>query len=40
MVLMQQMTRTAQRTKEKFAKWEIHVSIAALKNGFNEETCS
>lgn len=37
---MQQMSCTAQRAKEKFAEWELQVYIPALKNGFNEETCS
>lgn len=40
MVVMQQMTHTAQRAREKFAKWEMQVSVPALKNSFNEESCS
>lgn len=39
-VVMQKMTHTAQRAKVNFAKWEMQVSIPALDNSFNEETCS
>lgn len=30
MVVMQQMSRTTQRAKEKFAKWEMQVYIPTL----------
>lgn len=39
-VVMQQMSRTTQRAKEKFAEWEMQMYIPILENGFNEETCS
>lgn len=37
MVMMQQMSCTVQRAKEKIAEWEMHVCIPTLENGFNEK---
>lgn len=39
-VVMQKMSHTAQRAKVNLVKWEMQVSIPALENSFNEETCS